>query len=174
MFAFTAIALFVCTVGRNVPAGEPETVLVTFGLLIPGNQLPDADGDGDPEMPEFSDNSFAGVVFERAYDASSTLTFAGGSPNCGNVQVGGTDWSINAPTMLVGKGAPINGSSYGQFGPLFPPERSFLRASKVITADAGWVGRNGSDEMVVQQEYTGVTEGVFVVFTAEFRIQDVL
>ena len=176
MFAVTAIALFASVLGRNASADEPETVLVTFGLLIPGNQLPDADGDGVPEMPALTGDSLAGVVFGRAFDANSILSFAGGSQPqyCGDVEVGGTDWLSNAPAMLVGKGAPIVGTSYGGFGPLFPPERRFLQARNVATVDACWVKVNGSDELVVQTAYDDDTIGVFVVFTAEFRLQDVL
>jgi hypothetical protein len=100
---------------------------------------------------------------------SDGMVFAGDSPPCDGVPVGGTYWQLQGDDVtIVNKGGPISASIYASCLPL-PPAKSVLVAKDITAVHACWLKFDtGSGQARAQEVPDGYTQAVFIIVTGEF------
>jgi len=175
--AFTLVVIVASTlflIPSVAFADEPETVEVTFGIFVDVDSplLRDDNEDGIPDLPDLTGEDAVGVLIGGDDYAGQLITiqFTSSSPPCGDFPVAGTSWDLHSTAKIILKGGrPIEGEVWRYSSPP-PPFHTFLRATKITSAQACWARNISSDWEIVPDDFTATA--AFIVVTGEFRLED--
>lgn len=152
-----------------VKGRSPETVAITFALVIPV----------DPYSPGFTgtlsdylSEQTRKIHFGDLAEVGDVLTFDSNSGTCGDIIVADSSWSLTHMNARIVNPGPDSLAMVYCPGSISPPGRSVLNADRITSVNACWIKINTSSGRYQTQPVADLSSAAALfIITAEFRAQ---